>query len=131
MTLKYEKEKYEILDRLIAGETVRQIKNAMKIGAEKIQKVREAHPKEMPKKHINIIKTRTRARTRTLIKEQEQEQKFIQALDQSRMTQTNIYFTEREKKLAIKMFRAVIRQRAIKITEEDEYQNLIDKITGD
>ena len=108
-------EEQDILNRLIAGETVRTIKTAMKIGAEKIQKVREANIDKIPEKIRT--RTRTKSRTRTTI---------LEPHDYT----TRIFFTYKEKKLAVKMFREVISQRAIKITDEDEYQKLIDKITG-
>lgn len=121
MTLEYDKEEYEILDRLIAGETVRTIKTAMRIGAEKIQKVREANPDKIPKKKAG---TRTRTGTRTI---------FIPDATTSFETfkKSRIYFTNEEKDLARKLFRTALRHRSIKVQNEEKYQKLIDKITGD
>ena len=134
--------------------TVREIKDKLHTGAEKINKIRETNQGKFPE-----IKVKKNPRTIKKIKEQEQEQEhnFIPnsidsiKIEDNKITQLNeelksrtrtelrtraklkpnIFFTEREKQLTRKMFRAVIRQRAIKITEEDEYQKLIDKITGD
>jgi hypothetical protein len=116
-------EKQNILDRLIAGETVREIKTALKIGAEKIQWVREANPDLMPKKPKKR-KPRTGTRTRTGTKNNDSS--FIKGFKILGVT-----FTEEEKNLAKRMFRTILRHRSIKVQDEENYQKLIDKITGD
>ena len=122
---------------------VREIKNALNCGAEIIKRIRTENEGKFPE-----IKIKSKTGTRTKKKEQEQEQPKIYEefpnlktiheewndnpiITQSRMGETTLYFTDREKFLTKRMFRAVIRQRAVKITEEDEYQKLVDKITGD
>ena len=130
----------DILQMLINQAKVREIKEKLHTGAEKINKVRLANQDKYPK-----IKVKKKTGTRTKIKKQEQEQeqkydiitpsksKFFEThiQQQSRMTETTLYFTKKEKEMSKQMFRAVIRQRAIKVQDEKEYQKLIDKITGD
>lgn len=113
----------KILIMLRQQKKVREIKEELHTGAKKISEVRLKHQHAFPeikiKKRTGTIK-RTELRTRTKYKKE----------DETIFTKIPL-FTEREKTLTRKMFRAVIRQRAIKITEEEEYQNLIDKIIGD